>query len=234
MVRRCAIFDLDRTLTCRPTWLRFLLFANRGRPGFAPDLAMLGWMALRWQLGRASRDDVKEAGLACLRWADRSELSRLGEAFARRECASGLRPGALRGLEQHRAEGDALVLMTAAPEITALPLARALRFDHVICTPVCWTQEGRLTGRIALPNCYGAVKAARLDTLAEELGGIEIAAAYSDHISDLGLLRRAARGVAVNPSPALRRAALTEGLEIVDWGRPAPVPASPRIPETAS
>lgn len=234
MPRRCAIFDLDRTLTHRPTWLRFLLFANRGRPGFTADLAALGWMALRWQLGRASRDDVKEVGLACLRWADRDELVRLGEAFAQHESATGLRPGALRSIEHHRGQGDALVLMTAAPEITALPLARRMRFDHVICTPVCWTPEGRLTGRIALPNCYGAVKAARLDRLAGEVGGIEIVAAYSDHISDLGLLRRADRGVAVNPSPALRRVALAEGIEIADWGRPAPVPASPRIPETAS
>lgn len=234
MPRRCAIFDLDRTVTYRPTWLRFLLFANRGRPGFAAELAALGWKALLWQAGRASRDDVKEAGLACLRWADRAELTRLGEAFARRECATGLRPGALRGIEQHRAAGDALVLMTAAPEITALPLARGLRFDHVICTPVCWTPEGRLTGRIALPNCYGPVKAARLDSLAGELDGIEIVAAYSDHISDLGLLRRAGRGVAVNPSPALRRAALAEGFEIADWGRAVPQQTPSPIPETAS
>ncbi len=90
------------------------------------------------------------------------------------------------------------------------------------------------TGRIALPNCYGAVKAARLDSLAEELGGIDIVTAYSDHISDLDILRRAARGVAVNPSPALRRAALAEGLEIADWGRATRLSTSSRIPETAS
>lgn len=234
MARRCAIFDLDRTITVRGTWLRFLLFANRQRPGFVPELALLGLHALAWKLGLSSRDAVKQTGLRSLRWANRTRLTALAEAFAARELAFGVRPGALAQIERHRRAGDYLVLITAAPEITAQPLASALGFDHAICTPVLWSDDDRPTGRIALPNCYGAVKASRLDGLAARLGGIEIVAAYSDHRSDLGLLQAARRGVAVNPSLALRRALTGSRIEIVDWGRPRPVHAAGTEAELAS
>ncbi|MDT8345423.1 MAG: HAD-IB family hydrolase, partial [Thermohalobaculum sp.] len=214
MSRRCAIFDLDRTVTCRGTWARFLLHANRDRPGVLPAALRLLWRAMLWKLRLATRDDMKEAGLATLTWATRRRLEALGESFAAREVATGLRPGALRQIEAHRRDGDTLILLTAAPEITALPIARRLGFDHVICTPIEWSEAGHPTGKVALPNCYGAVKAARLDALARDLGGIDLVAAYSDHVSDIGLLRTARCGVAVNPSRALRRIAEAEGFEI--------------------
>lgn len=234
MSRRCAIFDLDRTVTVRGTWLRFLLHANRHRPGFLPELALLGLHALAWKLGLASRDAVKETGLRSLSWASRTRLAAIGTEFASRERAIGVRPGALAQIARHRQAGDCLVLITAAPEITAEPFARVLGFDHVICTPVVWSADDRPTGSIALPNCYGAAKAARLGALAERLGGIELVAAYSDHVSDLGLLLAAARGVAVNPSPALRRALVGTDVEIADWGRPYPLSAPETEPEVAS
>lgn len=235
MSRRCAIFDLDRTVTCRGTWARFLLHANRDRPGVVlPAALRLLWRAVLWKLRLATRDDMKEAGLATLTWATRRRLEALGDSFAAREVATGLRPGALRQIEAHRNDGDTLILLTAAPEITALPIARRLGFDHVICTPIEWSQKGHPTGKVALPNCYGAVKAARLDALARDLGGIDLVAAYSDHASDIGLLRAARRGIAVNPSRALRRIAGAEGLEIVDWGRPLPVPTANTTPEIAT
>jgi len=234
MVRRCAVFDLDRTITVKGTWLRFLLFANRERPGFAADLALLGLHAFAWQIGLSSRDAVKETGLGTLRWAGRGRLAALADAFAARELALGVRPGALARIAHHRAAGDYLVLITAAPEITAHAFADALGFDHALCTPVDWSGDDRPTGRIALPNCYGAVKAARLDGLTARLGEIELVAAYSDHVSDLGLLCAARHGVAVNPSLALRRAIAGSAIEIVDWGRPRSVAARNPEAEPAS
>ncbi|PWE34018.1 HAD-IB family hydrolase [Maritimibacter sp. 55A14] len=217
-----AIFDLDRTVTDAPTWTRFLVFAAGGRPGAWLRAPMVALRAAGYRLGVNDRDAIKAASLGCLRGMDRTALERVAEEFVARELAGNLRPGARAAIEAHRAAGDRLVMATAAVDLIADPLGRALGFDLVIATRLDWSGGAP---RLAGANCYGAEKLRRIADAGPFPPPV---AAYSDHVSDLAMLLEAERGIAVNPSPALARAAAEHGLEVVDYGRPQDVSQTDR------
>jgi HAD superfamily hydrolase (TIGR01490 family) len=225
-----AVFDLDRTVTKRATYIPFLLSVARRRPVkllYAGAIVLAG---LAYKLGLISRGRVKEFMLRTIVGkATRAEVADLAESFVAACLGHGLRPGARRALAEHRARGDNLILATASFDFYVERLGRQLGFDAVIATRAAWDQSGRLLGRIDGENCYGAEKLRRLEEALPELRGRYRVIAYSDSHADLPLLLWAERGVAVNPSRRLRRHARSGGLDIVDWNevaRPGPHPVS--------
>ena len=222
---RFAVFDLDLTITRYPTWRNYIRYANRGRPlTVAHAVAATGVAALRFKAGRQERTEVKQAALqAGLTGRSRAELEPLAEGFADHVMANGLRQRALSVIEGHRARGDEIVLASAAVDLVAEPLCERLGIETCIATPMAWEQgpDGEvLADHFGGPNCYDEEKARRVRAFIAERGGVMVAM-YSDHVTDLTLLREAERGVAVNPSPRLKAAATEHGLEVQDWDVPA-------------
>lgn len=212
-----AIFDMDRTLTRKGTWSRFMFSVNRKRPAFYLRLPLLLAHAIAYKLGFFSRLSVKEHGLRTMTWVDRRDLEEAASQFVDSEIRHGLRRQARAVLERHRLAGDQLIMATAAAELVARPLGQKLGMAVVICTDLEWSESGRLTGKLASANCYGQekldliLKADRKHDFAKPTYG------YSDHISDLPFLKWVDEGVAVNPSRGLAKVADKVGLRIEDW-----------------
>jgi HAD superfamily hydrolase (TIGR01490 family) len=217
-----AVFDLDKTVTKRPTYVPFLLSVARREPSkllYAGPIVLAG---LAYKIGLISRGRVKEFMLrAIVGRASRAEVAAHAEAFVAECLDRGLRPGARRALAEHRARGDNLILATASFDFYVERLGRQLGFDAVIATRAAWDQDGRLLGRIDGENCYGAEKLRRLEEALPDLRGRYRVVAYSDSHADLPLLLWADTGVAVNPSRRLRRHARSGGLDVVDWNEVA-------------
>lgn len=212
-----AIFDLDRTITRAPTWTRFLIHVNKARPAFWLQLPVLALHGLIYKLGLASRDSVKVRALTTLTWLSREQLDAAAEAFIAREVETGLFPGAVAAIRWHAARGDHLVLATASVDLYAGKLAHALGFHQVIATRLDWSPDARRPPpRLTGANCYGAEKLRRL----AEFTFTGPTFAYSDHISDLGMLLQADHAIAVNPSAGLRRAAQTHPITVADFASP--------------
>jgi phosphatidylglycerophosphatase C len=214
-----AIFDLDRTITREPTWTRFLIFANRGRPVFWLHLVRILAQGALYKLGLASRDSVKVISLRALAHLSHEEAKAASAAFIAREMVSGLRPGAVAAIRWHAARGDRLIIATASVDLVADELARALGFHEVIATRLDWSGERRQSGpRLASANCYGEEKMRRI----EAHGITRSSYAYSDHVSDLPMLLNSDHGIAVNPSSGLRKAARKFGLQVLDFNTTGP------------
>ena len=214
-----ALFDMDRTLTRSGTWSRYLFSVNKARPLFYLRLPLLGIHAIAYKLSFMSRQSVKEHGLKTLTWASRENLERAADQFAEKEVSQGLRCQTLAVLDKHRSEGDMLVMATAAADLVARPIAEKLGFQRVISTELEWSEEGRLTGKLAGPNCYGQAKLDRIQAVNDEHAFLKPTTGYSDHISDLPFLQWVDIGVAVNPSRGLARVARDAGLRIEDWDK---------------
>lgn len=163
---RIAIYDLDRTLTRKPTFTAFLVHAALH---LAPwrlllfplwVLAMLGYRA-----GLYSRTALKRFGMKLMVGnACADQLAAIGDAFAQRRIRHpGLMPGTMQLLEEDRASGARLVMATAAFEFYAQGFARQLGFDAVIATR--WDGSTIPGG-----NCYGKVKCQRVLRWLEEHG----------------------------------------------------------------
>ncbi len=213
---KLALYDMDRTITRRPSWMPWLLFWARHEAPWRLLLLPLAAvpLALSPLLGRKG---VKEA-MQWLLMGSRVPAGRVAaraDAFAAWFGARAERAEALARIAADRAEGYEIAIVTASCRYYVEALARRWGVAHVIAT------ENRRDGAfircaIAGENCYGAAKAGRVR---EWLGGraAEAVRAYSDHASDAPLLSLADEAVAVSPTPALRRLAAARGWQVVSW-----------------
>lgn len=215
-----AVFDLDHTLSRRDTFLAWLMGFLARHPERWPRSIPLPAAVLWHKAGGRDNHWLKRTFLrAIVGRIDRSALDSWSEKFVAGLLDGGLWPQGLAAIERHRAAGDRLVLITASPDLYVEPLAAALGFELTLCTRLAAGPDGRLTGDLDGENCYGPAKLHRLDAALGPHSPGDRVTVYTDHHSDLELLRRATHPVAVNPTPRLRRQALSAGIPIEDWAR---------------
>jgi HAD superfamily hydrolase (TIGR01490 family) len=107
-----------------------------------------------------------------------------------------------------------VTLITASTPYVAGPVAAHLGIEEYLCTRM-EVVDGRFTGRVHLPPCYGPDKIGYAQAFAARRGGdLKEAFFYSDSGSDLPLLEEVGHPVAVNPDPRLKRLATTRGWPI--------------------
>jgi len=173
-------------------------------------------MAARFALRRADRGQLKSALIrATLGGRARPELAAWTGLFVPGLLARGLWQDALTRIAAHRAQGDALVLMSASVDLYVPAIGAALGFAETLCTPLVWDGE-HLNGALAGPNLRGAAKARALKELRDRYPGSRITA-YGNAASDLGHLCLADQGVLVNGNARTRGAAERLGLSCVQW-----------------
>ncbi len=215
-----VVFDLDRTITRSGTYTPFLFSVARRRPLRLLLAGPLAIAALAYKLGLISRKRLKEYMLcAVLCGARRDQVAGYAASFTADWALNCIRPGALTAIEEHRSKDHCLILATASLDLYVERFGAHFGFDAVVATRASWDSTDRLNGSIDGENCFGIEKVRRLEEVLA--GGREdsTVVAYSDSHADLPLLRWADRAVAVNPSGRLRKVALGEGFEIVDWDR---------------
>ncbi|MBV1892639.1 MAG: HAD-IB family hydrolase [Ilumatobacteraceae bacterium] len=185
-----AAFDVDGTLTTSDCVVPFLREVA-GTPQLVGRL-LLHPYSLAAAAWKRDRDALKEASVVAA-FAGRAEadIRELGEEFARRVHAERLRPEIVEHLDQHLANGDAVVLVSASLETYLDPLARLLAVNDVLATKLAADSAGLLTGEIDGPNCRGPEKVRRLHAwLDEHHGGRDNVhlTAYGDSPGDRELL----------------------------------------------
>jgi hypothetical protein len=111
-------------------------------------------------------------------------------------------------------------VLSASPTEIVSRVADAAGLELGIGTTSELDADGRYTGDLAGPFCYGQGKAEILRDLAEREGyDLSACYAYSDSVSDLPMLEAVGHPVAVNPEPELRDLAEERGWPIVETSR---------------
>ncbi len=220
---RLAIYDMDRTLTRRPTFTPFLIHAALTRaPWRLLLLPFVGVMTVSYALRLIDRARLKEAMQTMLvgRGIAPASLAPIVDAFAGKTERGNLRPGARAQLANDRAEGYRLVLATASYRLYSCAIARRLGIDDCIATNTLVGLDTRIMARIDGENCYGPDKLRmieawlRTEGIARENAHIRF---YSDHVSDAPAFFFADEPVAVNAHGPLRKLARNMKWTIVDW-----------------
>ena len=188
-----AVFDLDGTITRRDTLLPFLRRA-RGLWPTSSALLVESLAITRAMLGAAGRDGAKERLLVrLLAGHDAATLALAADAYAEVVVRSGLRRDVAARVAQHRERGDAVIIISASPELYVAPIGRNLGVDAVLGTRLEVGADGRLTGRYEGRNCRGPEKVMRLRAWMHERFGDEQVQvfAYGDSAGDNELLAMA-------------------------------------------
>jgi HAD superfamily hydrolase (TIGR01490 family) len=219
-----AVYDLDRTITRRPTYTLFLIHCalrrQQWRLVFVP-LVLLAMLA--YGAGLFDRSRLKEICQALLigHKVHARALRPLAESFADATVANNIRPGARKAIGRDRKEGRRLVLATASYRLYADAIAERLGFDDVIATGSVIGLDERVHARIEGRNCYGEEKMRMISKWVEKsglLGKHGHVRFYSDHASDEPAFLWSDEPVAVNPHDRLARMAAERGWSVEDWG----------------
>jgi phosphatidylglycerophosphatase C len=213
-----AVFDLDGTVTCRDTYLAYLMYVLRRRSRRLPYCFGLPAAVLQFKRGRLSNETLKCRFLAAiLGGCSRPEIERHTAGFVEVCVTAMVKPAARARIARHRREGHRLVLASASLDVYATALGTRLGFDDVLCTRVAWVADA-IGSSLAGPNLLGEAKLAAVkEALAIGESSHELTFAYSDHHTDLPLLLFAKHGVAVDPTPRLAAAAAAYGLRVENW-----------------
>ena len=116
-------------------------------------------------------------------------------------------PKGLELIEQHRQQGDTLLIITATNSFLTTPIAELLKIDNLIATDPEML-DGRYTGKVfGVPSFqHGKVERLQhwLDEHQQDLAGSYF---YSDSHNDLPLLEQVDTPIAVDPDDKLAEVA---------------------------
>jgi HAD superfamily hydrolase (TIGR01490 family) len=122
-------------------------------------------------------------------------------------------------IEQHRAEGRDVVIVSSSGYEVVEPIGRLLGADRVIATKMV-VADGKYTGEIE-HYVYGPEKVRAVVELAATEGyDLANSFAYSDSVTDTPMLEAVGHPVAVNPDKGLRRIAIERGWPVQDFTEP--------------
>ncbi len=124
-------------------------------------------------------------------------------------------PAAITLIDQHRQQGDTLLIITATNDFITQPIAEKLAIPNLIATKA-EIHNGQYTGEVEGIPSYQHGKVTRLQSWLDEHGqSLEGSYFYSDSHNDVPLLTQVTHPVAVDPDPKLKAIAMQSGWPII-------------------
>lgn len=212
MDRIAALFDMDRTLLDTSSGVLYTRYLYRNGLIGRRDLARVLWWGLLTRLGALDMYRMIPRLLADAAGDDEQEMRDLCDQWFVQDVRGHLTERGQQRLRDHQAQGHVVAIVSGSTQYVVRPLAEHLGIPgNYVCTHL-ESRNGRLTGHVRPPVCYGPGKVVWAERFAAEHDvDLSISYFYTDSISDLPLLERVGHPVAVNPDLRLRRLAQVRG-----------------------
>jgi HAD superfamily hydrolase (TIGR01490 family) len=211
-----AIFDLDNTIVFgKSVERRFFYRLLRERRIGIREIARMAGFLIR-NLSRFSPMLLHTHKLY-LSGKSVSDMEQLAATYVAEDVVPRISHQALAKLEQHRAAGHFLVILTGCPDFLMAHLGPHLKADVIVCGRL-ERRGGRFTGATFPPYPYGTGKRLLLDQLvATHHIDPAQSCAYADQLSDLEVLSAVRYPAVVNPGRRLARIAKARGWDVYRW-----------------
>ena len=214
-MKKLVLFDLDGTIINNPSSENsYILWLMRtGRLGikqyFFATKFIFKWI---WRF----KMQVFVKNKSYLSRLSVNKITQEAQHFTQTYLLSRIRPNIEKLIEQHRANGDIIVLLTGAPEPIAKKFAAHLNITEIASTLLSH-ENGIFTCLPPKQHPYGYEKL----TLAQQICtkhniSIKDAVAYANSIHDQFLLNAVGTPIAVTPDRRLRKIAENKKWEIID------------------
>jgi HAD superfamily hydrolase (TIGR01490 family) len=157
---KLALFDFDGTVTTCDSFLLFIRHAV-GERKFMFGAAVLSPKILLYAMGRYPNYQLKQDFLTYFFGGlEEGEFNRAARRFSAEKIPGILRPRAMKRIQDHREQGDCVVLVSASLENTLTTWCRETGLD-LLATRL-EVIDGRITGRLQGKNCWGEEKVVRV------------------------------------------------------------------------
>ncbi len=218
-MQAAAFYDLDGTLV-RTNLVHAFAFNARNQAGVVRSIVRtaqtMASVPLFWAADMYSRRWFNDIFFRRYKGESEDRLRYLSEELFEAVIRPSIFPGAYELVEKSKRLGLRQVLVTGALDLTVVPLARHLGFDHWVTNRLEFA-DGLATGRLLPPVMAAATKASWIRIFAEkEKLSLSECYSYSDSMSDLPMLSVVGHPTAVNPDFRLRNTALAHDWPILD------------------
>jgi phosphatidylglycerophosphatase C len=156
-VPNLALFDFDGTITFKDSFTPFILYAVEPTR-LAIGKIVLSPMIVAYKLGLV-RTSLMRAAVVGLGFRGRREadVRQMGHSYAREKLSAITSPRALEKIGWHKAQGDAVVVVSASLDVYLSEWCKELGID-CICTELD-ARGGILTGGYRRGDCAGTPRA---------------------------------------------------------------------------
>jgi HAD superfamily hydrolase (TIGR01490 family) len=209
-----AFFDMDKTLIADNSGSIYMKKRYQDGEIGLVELARGAFTYLRYKAGIFDMLKSTRAMTRDLKGRQESEFLAEGRLLCEEAMVPLIYPEAVAAVRSHQERGDLVCIVSGSMGFVVDPLAAHLGIEFSIFTQL-ETKDGRLTGEIVEPLCFGEGKVHWIQQLVEQQG-IDLARSwfYTDSVTDRPLLDRVGHPVAVNPDPLLYRLAVRRGWPI--------------------
>lgn len=210
-----AFFDLDRTLIKGFSAKEF--FQNRlfsGKMTRKEIIAQFSGMIV-YAMGNKNFAGLAAIGAQGVSGVSEDVFIEVGEEVYLKHLAHEIYPESRALVDAHLAMGHTVAIISAATPYQVNPIARDLGIEHVMCTRM-EVEDGKFTGSIIEPACWGEGKAKAAFDLAEKFKlDLSKSHFYTDSAEDLPLLEVVGHPHPINPDEELSKISYDNDWDIV-------------------
>lgn len=207
-----AIFDLDNTLLHGDSdhaWGQFLV--DQGIVSIEEYQRSNDYFYQQYQEGGLNIHEYLTFALKPLSEHNKTQLDQWHQQFMAEVISPMILPKGEALLEQHRAKGHILVIITATNLFVTGPIAKRLGVEHILASEP-EIVNGQYTGNVNGTPCFHEGKVERLQAwLAETNHNLTGSYFYSDSHNDIPLLEQVEHAVAVDADEILLKHAQQKG-----------------------
>jgi phosphatidylglycerophosphatase C len=188
--KKLVLFDFDGTITTKDTLLEFIRFyhgTGKWLTGFLINTPWIALMTLHVIPNWRAKEKVLEWFFA---GESLERFNLISEQFCEKVLPALIRPDALKTINDYKASGATVVVISASAENWVEPWCRK---NGIPCLATqLEISNNRLTGKIKGVNCYGAEKEKRIRAC-YNVADFEEVIAYGDSKGDLEMLALASQ-----------------------------------------
>jgi putative phosphoserine phosphatase/1-acylglycerol-3-phosphate O-acyltransferase len=200
-----AIFDFDGTIIAGYSATAFIREQIRRGELSPREFAELMSAMINFGLGNLGFSGMMMVNAQFMRGIEEQAYHEVGEKLYTEQIARLIYPESRALVNAHLAKGHTVAIISSATPYQVEPAAADLGIDHVLCSHL-EVENGKFTGGVVRPTCFGQGKVDAAETLAKEQGAdLDQSFFYSDSQDDLLLLERVGNPRALNPSGKLER-----------------------------
>ena len=213
-----AVFDFDGTIIAGYSATVFIREQfRRGDVSPREFLEIMGAMT-NFGMGNLGFSGMMAVNAQFMRGIEEETYYEVGEQLYTKQIARRIYPESRALVDAHLAKGHTVAIISSATPYQVAPAAEDLGIEHVLCTHL-EVADGKFTGAVVRPTCFGQGKVDAAEALAAEVNGdLDESFFYSDSTDDQLLLERVGNPRALNPSEKLERLARKNKWPVASFG----------------